>query len=282
MDQSAPEALTFGLSTRALAELKGLAPAEGDRLRLSLAGEEPVLAPDDPGERLCALLVAAERGGEIPPALVAAMREHLDAGRYLIALSSRSAAPAGGDAAAEGAGEPARPAGEETGAFREFLDRWRFERIFRTAPQLAGYGRAALDLTIPSEEALIPGLSHTVGLLLREFGYAQDDWMSTVPLVLDEVLTNAMRHGNQGAPEKRVRVAVQIDAEVLRVTVTDEGEGFRREGVADPRQGDRIWRAGGRGLFLIEQLMDEVSYRDEGRTVFLVKHNRAVNSPCPG
>ncbi|MHB8080295.1 MAG: ATP-binding protein [Candidatus Krumholzibacteriia bacterium] len=273
MDQSAPEALTFGLSTRALAELKGLAPAEGDRLRLALAGDEPVLAPDDPGERLCALLVAAERGGEIPPALVAAMREHLDAGRYLIALSSRGGA---------GSEEGPRPVAEETGAFREFLDRWRFERIFRTAPQLAGYGRATLELTIPSEETLIPGLSHTVGLLLREFGFAQDDWMSTVPLVLDEVLTNAMRHGNQGAPEKCVRVSIAIEADALHVTVTDEGEGFRREGVADPRQGDRIWRAGGRGLFLIEQLMDEVSYRDEGRTVHLVKHNRAVSSPCPG
>ncbi len=286
MDHSAPEALTFGLSTRALAELKGLAPAEGDRLRLSLAGEEPVLAPDDPGERLCALLVAAERGGEIPPALVAAMREHLDAGRYLIALSSRGAAAGagspGGSAGAAEAGEAPAAAGEETGAFREFLDRWRFERIFRTAPQLAGYGRAGLDLTIPSEEALIPGLSHTVGLLLREFGFAQDDWMSTVPLVLDEVLTNAMRHGNQGAREKCVHVSVGIDAEQLRVTVTDEGEGFRREGVADPRHGDRIWRTGGRGLFLIEQLMDEVSYRDEGRTVHLVKRNRAVSSPCPG
>jgi serine/threonine-protein kinase RsbW len=248
-----------------------------------LAGDEPVLASDDPGERLCALLVAAERGGEIPPALVAAMREHLDGGRYLIALSSRGGAEAAARAAgAPGTGEAAGPPDGETGAFREFLDRWRFERIFRTAPQLAGYGRATLDLTIPSEEALIPGLSHTVGLLLREFGFAQDDWMSTVPLVLDEVLTNAMRHGNQGDAEKRVHVSVGIDVEMLRVTVTDEGGGFRREGVADPRQGDRIWRAGGRGLFLIEQLMDEVSYRDEGRTVHLVKRNRAVSSPCPG
>lgn len=288
MDQSAPEALTFGLSTRALAELKGLAPAEGDRLRLALAGEDPVLAPDDPGERLCALLVAAERGGEIPPALVAAMREHLDGGRYLIALSSRGGAAAGGGESVAGTsgttarGETFGPVGGETGAFREFLDRWRFERIFRTAPQLAGYGRATLDLTIPNEEALIPGLSHTVGLLLREFGFAQDDWMSTVPLVLDEVLTNAMRHGNQGVPGKCVHVSVGIDAEMLRVTVTDEGEGFQREGVADPRHGDRIWRTGGRGLFLIEQLMDEVSYRDEGRTVHLVKRNRAVSSPCLG
>jgi serine/threonine-protein kinase RsbW len=289
MDQSAPEALTFGLSTRALAELKGLAPAVGDRLRLALADEDPVLAFDDPGERLCALLVAAEQGGEIPPALVAAMREHLDGGRYLIALSSRGGTATGGGvetvagtAGATGTEEPSGPSGGETGAFREFLDRWRFERIFRTAPQLAGYGRATLDLTIPNEEALIPGLSHTVGLLLREFGFAQDDWMSTVPLVLDEVLTNAMRHGNQGVPEKCVHVSVGIDAEMLRVTVTDEGEGFRREGVADPRQGDRIWRTGGRGLFLIEQLMDEVSYRDEGRTVHLVKRNRAVSSPCLG
>ena len=167
-------------------------------------------------------------------------------------------------------------------AFREFLDRWRFERIFRTAPQLAGYGRVALDLSIPSEEALIAGLSHTVGLLLREFGFNQDDWMSTVPLVLDEVLTNAMRHGNRGDAAKQVHVAIRIDAEALDVAVRDEGSGFCRAGVAAPRQGDRVWRAGGRGLFLIEQLMDRVEYRDEGRTVHLVKRNRALNCPCCG
>jgi anti-sigma regulatory factor (Ser/Thr protein kinase) len=278
MERSAPEALTFGLATRALAELKGLAPAEGDRLRVALSGEAGEPGAGGPGEQLCALLLAAERGGEIPPAVLAAVREHLDEGRYLIAVASRGAPTAGVDESVlPGGGEA-----QESIAFREFLDRWRFERIFRTAPQLAGYGQAAFDLAIPNDEALIPGLSHTVGLLLREFGFAQDDWMSTVPLVLDEVLTNAMRHGNRGDAAKQVRVAVRIDARELAVTVTDEGSGFRREGVADPRRDDRVWRAGGRGLFLIEQLMDEVEYRDEGRTVHLVKRSRAVSSPCCG
>ncbi len=270
MDQTAPEALTFTLATRALAELKGLAPALGDRLRLELVGDEPGPVPADPAERLCALLVVAGGGEEIPPAVLAATREHLGRGRYLLAVSSRRAspsavAPSASDAAA---GPDAKVAAEST--FREFLDGWRFERIFRVAPELAGCGRAALDLRLPSDETLIPGVSHTVGLLLREFGFPQDDWMSTIPLVLDEVLTNAMRHGNGGLREKAVLVRIAVDAAALELTVTDEGSGFRREGVADPRSADRLWRAGGRGLFLIESLMDHVEYREAGRTVHLV------------
>ncbi len=274
MDESAPETLTFGLALRALAERWGRAPAPGDPLRLLLDGEEPCLDAGGAGDRLCALLVVAERGCELPPEVVAAVREHLADRRHLLALSTRAPERARSD--------PIAPASAVDEAFGAFLERWRFERIFRSAPQLAGYGRATLSLAIPSDEALIPGLSHTVGLLLREFGYATDDWMSTMPLVIDEVLTNAIRHGNRGCRDKQVRIEVAVDAREFRLAVTDEGEGFSRAGVADPRSSDRLWRPGGRGLFLIEQLMDEVEYLDKGRTVSLVRRHRGAARCAPG
>ncbi len=266
MDQCAPEAMTFGVTLRALAELKGLDPALGDCLRLYFGSEELDPAQAGKSDRLCALLVVAERGGELPPGLVSAARDKLRGTRCLVALSSCD--PGSGSAARA----PAQAVPDAV--LRDFRARLQPESSLHPAPPLAGSGRAQLDLTIPSDEALIPGLSHMVGLLLHEFGYEPDDCVSTIPLVIDEALTNAMRHGNRSCREKSVRVGIEIDARQFRLTVSDEGEGFRRGDVADPRGGDRIWKTGGRGLFLIEQLMDEVQYRDGGRTVAIVRYRR--------
>lgn len=269
MDRNALEALTFSLAAQALAESRGLTPSLGDRLEVQATDEADPASPGHQLDRLCAVLVQAAEGGELPPDLVATLRERLAGSRHLLAIATGD--PAGGEAA------PA-PEGE---SFRGFLEGWRFERIFSPVPQLAACGRAVVELVLPTDEALIPGLSHLVGLLLREFGYPRDEWMSTIPLVIDEVLTNAMRHGNGGCRDKRVTVRVEVSAGELVLSVTDEGPGFARENVADPRQGDRVWRAGGRGLFLIESLMDGVEYRDAGRTCRLVKRKGPTTETAP-
>ena len=269
MERNVTEVLTFSLAAHALAEQKGLAPALGDGLRLLLIGDETGPAPLAGGDRICGLLVVAERGGELPADLTSAIRDRLGDGRFLLALATCNGS--GGTAPAE-PGERADPVEPD---LADFLRAWRFERVFRPDARLAGHGRVTFELNLPSDESLIPALSHAVGLLLREFGHPQDDWLSTIPLVIDELMTNAMRHGNGGCRDKHVAVRVQIDAGQFRLTVTDEGRGFRREGVADPRRPDRLWRPGGRGIFLIEALMDTVDYRDEGRTVEVVKRYEA-------
>ena len=101
---------------------------------------------------------------------------------------------------------------------------------------------------------------------------------STLPLVLDEVLTNAWEHGNRWHSDKRVCVEVEISENVLTLRVSDEGEGFERSSVADPRQDDRRRASRGRGLYLVERLMDAVHYEDGGRTIVLRKGLRAPGS----
>lgn len=93
---------------------------------------------------------------------------------------------------------------------------------------------------------------------------------------LTEALSNAMLYGNGDDPKKRVRVEVTMRREAITVCVTDEGTGFDPEGVPDPTCPERIVLEGGRGIFLMRELMDEVQYNERGNSVTL--HLRLVGS----
>jgi serine/threonine-protein kinase RsbW len=87
---------------------------------------------------------------------------------------------------------------------------------------------------------------------------------------LSEALSNAMLYGNDSDPEKRVRVEVTIKRKEITVRVTDEGVGFDPSKVPDPTLPDNISKTGGRGIFLMKSLMDEVRFNERGNSVTLV------------
>jgi serine/threonine-protein kinase RsbW len=87
---------------------------------------------------------------------------------------------------------------------------------------------------------------------------------------LTEALSNAMLYGNGKDPRKRVRVEVIVGKNEITARVTDEGRGFDHTEVPDPTTPDNLEKAGGRGLFLMRELMDEVHYNERGNQVTLV------------
>lgn len=87
---------------------------------------------------------------------------------------------------------------------------------------------------------------------------------------LIEALSNAMLYGNGQDPAKRVHVTISIQQAIVVATITDEGGGFNPALVPDPTAPANLEKAGGRGLFLIHSLMDEVRYNDRGNSVTLV------------
>ncbi len=87
---------------------------------------------------------------------------------------------------------------------------------------------------------------------------------------LSEALSNAMLYGNNSDPEKSVRVEVTIKLDEVSVIVTDQGVGFDPESVPDPTLPDNISKSGGRGIFLMKALMDEVQFNERGNSVTLV------------
>ncbi len=79
-----------------------------------------------------------------------------------------------------------------------------------------------------------------------------------------------MLYGNNSDPQKRVRVEVTVRVEEIAVRVTDQGVGFDPTTVPDPTLPDNISKSGGRGIFLMRSLMDEVRFNDQGNSVTLV------------
>lgn len=87
---------------------------------------------------------------------------------------------------------------------------------------------------------------------------------------LSEALSNAMLYGNADDPRRKVRVEVTVGEREITARVRDEGEGFNPAAVPDPTAPSNLKKAGGRGLFLMRKLMDEVHYNEQGNEVTLV------------
>jgi serine/threonine-protein kinase RsbW len=130
--------------------------------------------------------------------------------------------------------------------------------------------RTHFALELPSDLTLIdPAISYLAGRL-RDHGYEGSRLTLNFRVGVSEAVANAMIYGNDRDPVKRVRVEVDLGPERVAVVVRDEGSGFDPSGVADPTLPENIEEPGGRGIFLIRELMDEVDYDGCGNCVRLV------------
>jgi|SRR5215813_11283126 len=103
-----------------------------------------------------------------------------------------------------------------------------------------------------------------------------------IELALREAVVNAIVHGNQEDPTKRVYVACRCTADgEVSITVEDEGNGFRSGAVPDPTLPENQLRPNGRGIFLIRRLMDEVHFERGGSVVHMRKRADAGSDMAP-
>jgi anti-sigma regulatory factor (Ser/Thr protein kinase) len=127
------------------------------------------------------------------------------------------------------------------------------------------------NMTIPADPRAIPRITDGVMSMLQNKSWS-DERIMAVELALQEALANAIRHGCRGDATRQVQCCVTVDASgELLVVVRDPGTGFERECVADPLAPENMLKSSGRGVFLINQLMDQVDYRDGGREVQMRK-----------
>ena len=97
------------------------------------------------------------------------------------------------------------------------------------------------------------------------------DQETDLEIAMREALANAIIHGNSENEQKKIFVRCYgADTQTL-ILVRDQGTGFEPKEVPDPRKRERLQLDHGRGLFLMEALMDRVEYRKNGREVLLFK-----------
>lgn len=138
----------------------------------------------------------------------------------------------------------------------------------RRRPDPAG-ASVRVSLRVPSDVACI---EEVVDLLMRHCTHSA--WLCrrlrfNLRVALAEALANAIVAGNHEDRAKSVLVEADLDRDQVRVEVTDEGDGFDPATITAPLLPDELDRPNGRGLFLIQQLVDHVAFNDRGNSICL-------------
>ena len=97
----------------------------------------------------------------------------------------------------------------------------------------------------------------------------EDDIYGNIMVAVTEAVNNAIRHGNKFDKDKNVLLSLFADKGQLQFEVEDEGAGFDYDNLLDPTAPENLENPGGRGIFLIRHLADEVEFSNGGRNVLL-------------
>ncbi len=121
----------------------------------------------------------------------------------------------------------------------------------------------------------IPSLSENIRIVesfidnAREQFKLNDDIYGNIMIAVTESVNNAIVHGNQGDKSKSVFLKLTLDNDLIKFIITDEGPGFDYKNTPDPTSPENLDKPGGRGIFLMRNLCDEVNFRENGKQVEL-------------
>ena len=126
-----------------------------------------------------------------------------------------------------------------------------------------------LSMTIAADvEAITPVVDQVMGMV-REMGCAKGHEFE-IEMALREALANAIIHGAKRDPSKKIEFCVACDeARGMLIVVRDPGPGFDPASLPSPVNGQQIFSEHGRGIFLINQLMDEVRFERGGTEIHM-------------
>lgn len=115
-------------------------------------------------------------------------------------------------------------------------------------------------LEIESERNNINKVEALMHKANKDFGLTNDKFAKMM-IAVTEIIMNAIVHGNKENPQKKVRVYAEHDEKVMRIAVTDEGEGFDIQNMPDPTTSENLYDVHGRGVFIAKAMVDEFYYK---------------------
>jgi serine/threonine-protein kinase RsbW len=127
-------------------------------------------------------------------------------------------------------------------------------------------------------------LERVTGYLIRRTEQAwslPNGSCTDLSIALSEAIINAIKHGNESDPAKLVRISADVSDDEARFTVEDEGAGFDVRKVPHPRDPDNLLKTSGRGVLLIQSIMDEAHYNDPGNRVTMIKRRASLVNDEP-
>jgi serine/threonine-protein kinase RsbW len=121
----------------------------------------------------------------------------------------------------------------------------------------------------------IPSLMENIRMIesfidnAKEKFHLDDDIYGNIMIAVTEAVNNAIKHGNANDKRKNVFLALSLDDSTIKFIVKDEGAGFNYDKLPDPTAPENLEKPGGRGIFLMKHLSDEVAFKEDGRVVEL-------------
>jgi len=121
----------------------------------------------------------------------------------------------------------------------------------------------------------IPSLAENIRIIesfidnAKEKYELDDDIYGNIMIAVTEAVNNAIRHGNKDNSSKNVLISLSLEDGMIKFKIQDEGDGFNFHQLPDPTSPENISKPGGRGIFLMKHLSDEVDFKDNGKVVEL-------------
>lgn len=134
-------------------------------------------------------------------------------------------------------------------------------------PQITGN-----TITIPSNAKFLTDVDEFIEGQLRDWGTV-DSVIADIAISVSELVNNAIVHGNKASPDGVVTVSIRRSGNTVTIDVADEGGGFNPAEIDDPLKDENLLKEVGRGIFIVESLMDKVDVRvgDRGTTISISK-----------
>lgn len=126
----------------------------------------------------------------------------------------------------------------------------------------------AIKIQIPSLVENIRIVESFIDNAKDKFNFNEDIY-GNIMIAITESVNNAIVHGNDSDKTKNVSLSLRVSDTSLKFTVEDQGNGFNYEDLEDPTSPENLEKIGGRGIFLMKHLSDEVSFHEDGKKVEL-------------
>lgn len=128
-----------------------------------------------------------------------------------------------------------------------------------------------MDITVRAEVGSISAIVQAILSITSDMKCAAGKEFE-VETALREALANAILHGCGSDSSKQVQCCVACDLDRgMIIVVRDPGKGFDPASILSPVVGQNLYSERGRGIYLINQLMDRVWYEHGGTEIHMLK-----------
>lgn len=121
-------------------------------------------------------------------------------------------------------------------------------------------------LRLPSNPRNVSLIESFVQRVVEKYKINPDKY-GDILISLTEAVNNAIIHGNRKDENKTVQIQLHKKNNTIAIRVSDEGRGFDYRNLPDPTSPENLLKIGGRGVFLMQQLADDLKFHNNGSTV---------------